>query len=162
MRTGADSRLLELAADLKEYAAADAGLSCVHVADVLRLHPALGGRRHPEGVRALERVMWRRYGQADRPDHRPHRQPAATVKGAVLACGTTCQVPAAMRSMTGRGWAGLVMPTPGTRNGHRAWGGRSLAAGLVDAVGLVGDEVDLVAVEVVHYDEPEHGRVDDR
>src|SRR3954453_57306 len=35
VKTAADGRLLELGADLKEYAAVDAGLSSVHVADVL-------------------------------------------------------------------------------------------------------------------------------
>ena len=90
VRTAADGQVLELAADLKEYAAVDAGLSSVHVADVLATTagaPAMPWttvRRRmlddgfemttcdftglwaavdtPEGVRALERVMWRRYG----------------------------------------------------------------------------------------------------
>lgn len=90
VRTAADGRLLELAADLKEYAAVDAGISFVHVADVLAATadapamPWAAVRRRmldhgfemttcdftglwaavdtPEGVRALERVMWHRYG----------------------------------------------------------------------------------------------------
>src|SRR4051794_19432698 len=90
VRTAVDGRLLELAADLKEYAAVDAGLSCVHVADVLAATadapamPWAAVRRRmldhgfemttcdftglwaaidtPDGVRALERVMWHRYG----------------------------------------------------------------------------------------------------
>ena len=90
VRTTADGRLLELAADVKEYTAVDAGLSSVHVADVLAATadaPAMPWaavwRRMldygfemttcdftglwaavdtPEGVRALERVMWHRYG----------------------------------------------------------------------------------------------------
>ena len=90
VRTAADGRLLELAADLKEYAAVDAGLSSVHVADVLAATtdapamPWAAVRRRmldhgfemttcdftglwaavdtPDGVRALERVMWHRYG----------------------------------------------------------------------------------------------------
>lgn len=90
VRTAADGRVLELAADLKEYDAVDAGLSAVHVADVLAATadappmPWAAVRRRmldhgfemttcsftglwaavdtPEGVRALERVMWHRYG----------------------------------------------------------------------------------------------------
>jgi len=91
VRTGTDGRLLELAADLDDYGAAvDAGLSAIRVADVLAAAddaPAtswVGLRQRmlddgcqmttcnfeglwaavdtPEGVRALERVMWGRYG----------------------------------------------------------------------------------------------------
>src|SRR3954471_22804027 len=90
VRTAADGRLLELAADLKEYAAVDAGLSLVHVADVVAATadapamPWAAVRRRmldygfemttcdftglwaaidtPDGVRALERAMWHRYG----------------------------------------------------------------------------------------------------
>src|SRR3990170_4971853 len=80
--------VLELAADLKEDAAVDAGLSSVHVADILAATadasamPWAAVRRRmldhgfemttcdftglwaavdtPDGVRALERVMWHR------------------------------------------------------------------------------------------------------
>src|SRR3954451_22729464 len=86
VRPAADGRLLELAADLKEYAAVDAGLSSVQVAEVLAATadapamPWAAVRRRmldhgfemttcdftglwaaidtPDGVRALERVMW--------------------------------------------------------------------------------------------------------
>jgi choline kinase/phosphatidylglycerophosphate synthase len=90
VRTTADGGLLELAADLEDYAAVDAGLSAVQVADVRAAASAapattwvavrqrmLGDGCEmtacdfqglwaavdtPEGVRALERAMWRKYG----------------------------------------------------------------------------------------------------
>lgn len=90
VRTGADGRVLELAADLTDHDAVDAGLSSVRVADVVAATadaPAMpwGALRRrmldsgfemttcdvtglwaavdtPAGVRALERVMWHRYG----------------------------------------------------------------------------------------------------
>ena len=90
VRATPEGRLLELADDLEDYVAVDAGLSAIHVADVLaaaRVAPAASwvalrqrmladGHETttcdfdglwaavdtPEGVRALERVMWRRYG----------------------------------------------------------------------------------------------------
>jgi choline kinase/phosphatidylglycerophosphate synthase len=91
VRTGTDGRVLELAADLEDYDAVDAGLSTIQVADVLsaadgpapatswvalRQRLLQDGREMttcdfdglwaavdtPAGVRALERVMWRRYG----------------------------------------------------------------------------------------------------
>jgi len=90
VRTAPDGRVLDLAAELADYDAVDAGLSAVRVSDVLSAagaEPATSwvalrqrllqdGREMgtcdvnglwaavetPEGVRALERVMWRKYG----------------------------------------------------------------------------------------------------
>jgi choline kinase/phosphatidylglycerophosphate synthase len=90
VRTTTEGHILELAADLEDYDAVDAGLSAIQVADVLSAAKTAHAtswvalRRHilnddhamttcdfdglwaavdtPEGVRALERVMWRRYG----------------------------------------------------------------------------------------------------
>lgn len=90
VRTGPDGRILALGPDLEEYDAVDAGLSAVRVADVVAAaggRPAtswialrqgllaegkeitaceFGGLwaavDSAEGVRALERVMWQRYG----------------------------------------------------------------------------------------------------
>jgi CDP-L-myo-inositol myo-inositolphosphotransferase len=90
VRTTPDGRVAELAPDLTDYTAVDAGLSAVEVADVrsgldstpatswvaLRQRMLAGGCElttcdfdglwaavdTPEAVRALERVMWRRYG----------------------------------------------------------------------------------------------------
>jgi choline kinase/phosphatidylglycerophosphate synthase len=90
VRTTTQGRLLALAADLGDYGAVDAGLSAVQVADVLAVAAAgpatswVGLRQRmlkdgcemttcefeglwaavdtPDTVRALERVMWRRYG----------------------------------------------------------------------------------------------------
>jgi choline kinase/phosphatidylglycerophosphate synthase len=88
VRTTPDGHVSELAPDLVEYDAVDAGLSAVTVAEVLSAaEPAtswVGLRQRilarggelatcdfgglwaavdtPEGVRALERIMWRRYG----------------------------------------------------------------------------------------------------
>jgi len=90
VRTTTDGRILELAVDLEDYDAVDAGLSAIQVADVLSaaqtgaaaswvaLRQTIlrdGGAvttcdfeglwaavDTPEGVRELERVMWRRYG----------------------------------------------------------------------------------------------------
>lgn len=90
VRTAPDGRILELAADLEAFDAVDAGLSAIQVADVvsaaggapatswvvLRQRILRDGHEMttcvfnglwaavdtPEGVRALERAMWRRYG----------------------------------------------------------------------------------------------------
>ena len=90
VRTTTDGRILEFAVDLEDYDAVDAGLSAIQVADVLAAAGAASatswvtlrqrmlddGREMttcdfgglwaavdaPEGVRALERAMWRRYG----------------------------------------------------------------------------------------------------
>ena len=90
VRATPEGRLLELADDLEDYVAVDAGLSAVHVADVLSAALAAPGASWvairqrmleaghetttcdfdglwaavgtPEEVRALERVMWSRYG----------------------------------------------------------------------------------------------------
>lgn len=90
VRTAGDGRVVELAYDADEYGAVDAGLSVVSTDDVraaaadqpatswvgLRQRILNGGCEMttvdfdgfwaavdtPEGVRALERIMWRRYG----------------------------------------------------------------------------------------------------
>lgn len=90
VRAAPDGRILELAVDLEDYDAVDAGLCAVRVADVLAAAASataaswvalrqrmLAEDREmttcsfdglwaavdaPEGIRALERAMWRRYG----------------------------------------------------------------------------------------------------
>jgi choline kinase/phosphatidylglycerophosphate synthase len=90
VRISTDGRILQLAADLGDYDAVDAGLSAIRVTDVLSAAEAtpatswIALRRRilqdgwemttcdfdglwaavdtPEGVRSLERVMWHRYG----------------------------------------------------------------------------------------------------
>ncbi len=90
VKTTPGGRMLELAADLEDYGAVDAGLTAIHVADVLSAAGAAPATSWvalrqriledgcemttcdfdglwaavdtPAGVRALERVMWRRYG----------------------------------------------------------------------------------------------------
>jgi phosphatidylglycerophosphate synthase len=90
VRTAPDGRVLEYAADPRAHGAVDAGLSAIQVADVLAAAadapamPWTALRQHmlqagfemttcdfaglwaavdtPDGVRALERVMWHRYG----------------------------------------------------------------------------------------------------
>jgi choline kinase/phosphatidylglycerophosphate synthase len=90
VRTTSEGRVLELAPDLADNGAVDAGLSAIQVADVLRVAAAVppsswvelrqrmvdagvemttcevvglwAAVDTPEGVGALERAMWRRYG----------------------------------------------------------------------------------------------------
>lgn len=90
VRTTTDGRILELAVDLEDYDAVDAGLSAIQVADVLSAAKTASAASWvalrqrilgdgcavttcdfeglwaavdtPEGVRELERSMWRRYG----------------------------------------------------------------------------------------------------